>query len=246
MVRTFAQGLLVCSLGLFVAPSYADFNNGNVETFDGTVIDTNHYRQNHAELMSQNNALFITAAANEGIPVENVTTTKALGVGGVAQVQVTVTAKSPLTNFSHQVYLALTTDTSTNSHFFDSYGVASNLSFNAPGGFTGSNYSNGSGTGDGFVLSTSLNTLYSLKIERLSDTSVYYAVLNSSNTILSQTTRVVPSYASPLFISIGGTAVNASFDNLTLTGNVVPEPASAALLLLAGGFSLTRRRRASR
>jgi len=206
-------------------------------TFDGTSIDTNTWRLTRASSISQNNALFLTGASNPGYPAQLTTKDVELGIGGSAQVQITITDHTSQ-NFVPCGWLGLTTDDTKTTVFFDSYAVSTELDItpaSIPGYSAAYFYGGGYGTGVAQSFPVALDTVYSLRLERLTDTSVRYTVLDSANSIIAQNTRTLPSFTSPLYVAIGSVSVDATFDNLQLSGNIifVPEP-SAALLLAVG------------
>jgi hypothetical protein len=108
-------------------------------------------------------------------------------------------------------------------------------------GYSAVYYRDGGGDGVGRRFATYLNTLYSLRVERLSDTSARFSVLNSAGSVLAQNTRTLSSFPDPLFVAMGTLAVDATFDNLQVSGNVIPEPGSASLLLIGGAVMWLQR-----
>ncbi len=215
-------------------------------TFDGTSLDTSTWRLTEPQEISQNNALFLTDANNPGYPAQLTTKDVALGIGGSAQVQVTFTART-LLNWAQVGWLALTTDDSKRYVGFDSYAVSAQMSIdpsNYPGYSSMYFYGGGNGSGPFHSFPVPLNTLYSLRLERLTDTSVRYTVLDSANSVIAQDTRTLPSYTAPLYIALGAVSVDATFDNLQLSGNIIiiPEPSVPLLLAAAAGAALWRRR----
>jgi hypothetical protein len=226
-------------------PAGAAFSSGWLETFDGTEIDTGTWRLVNPQAISQNDAAFFAVANSAGTTTELITTDVGLGIGGLAQVQVTFSALTSTPNYSTSAYLALTTDSSGFGSPWDSYGLITELR-------AGPNYS---GLIAGTPLSVtniapfrqfpvSLNTTYSLRLERLSDTAVRYTVLNGQGlTILGQVTRTLPSYAEALHVALGVRSVNATFDNLQLSGTIIPEPATLSLLSLGSLVLVMGRRR---
>jgi hypothetical protein len=228
----------------FVVPASTAFTADLLYTFDGTAIDTDTWRLTEPQSISQNNALFLTKANNPGYPAQLTTMNLALGVGGSAQVQVTFTGRTPLNNWAQLGWLALTTDDSKRYAGFDSYAVETQLSIN-PANYPGYAalyfYGGGYGNGPARLFSVPLNTLYSLRLERLTGTSVRYTVLNGANSVIAQDTRTLPSFTDPLYIALGAGSVDATFDNLQLSGNVIPEPSALALLALAATAAIWRR-----
>ena len=216
-------------------------------TFDGTSIDTNTWRLTQPQNISQNNALFLTGASNPGSPAQLTTKDVALGIGGSAQVQITFTAHTSQTNFLPKAWLGLTTDDSKRFVGFDSYAVSTELDIApaySPGYSAFYYYGGGFGNGVGKSFSVALDTLYSLRLERLTDTSVRYTVLDSANSIIAQNTRTLPSVTDPLYVAIGSVSVDATFDNLQLSGNIilVPEPSVPLLLAVGVAAALWRKR----
>jgi hypothetical protein len=99
----------------------------------------------------------------------------------------------------------------------------------------------GSGSGPARLFPVSLNTLYSLRLERLTDTSVRYTVLSDAGAVIAQVNRSLPSFTDALYIALGSVSVDTTFDNLLLPGNIVPEPAALLLLALAAAAAIWRR-----
>ncbi len=228
-----------------VVPASTAFTADLLETFDGTSIDANTWRLTEPQSISQNNALFFTKANNPGYPAQVTTMNLALGIGSAAQVQVTFTDRSLLNNYAQLVWLALTTDSAKRYVGFDSYAVSTQLNINpsSPSGYAAMYfYGGGAGNGPARLFPVSLNTLYSLRLERLTDTSVRYTVLDSADSVIAQNTRTLPSFTDPLYVALGAAAVDATFDNLQLSGNIVPEPSALALLGLAAAAALWRRK----
>jgi hypothetical protein len=227
--------------------AFAGFNSNGLETFDGTNVDTSTWRLTNPQWISQNNAAFISmsTSTNPATPTQLTTTSIALGLSSSAEIQATFTAHTPVSNYSQFVYLALTTADSPHGwDLFDSYAVSAELDFGPFGsGFIANYYSGGGGNGNGHVYTTTLNTLYSLRLERLSDTGVRYTLYDSANSILYQYLRTLPSYTGPLYVAFGADSVDATFDNLQLSGNIVPEPSASALLGVAAAAALWRRKK---
>jgi hypothetical protein len=228
-----------------VVPASTAFTADLLYTFDGTSIDTDTWRLTEPQSISQNNALFLTVADNPGYPAQLTTKNLALGIGSSAQVQLTLTDRSPLNNWSQIAWLALATDDSQRYAGFDSYAVETQLQINpsGPPGYAALYfYGGGYGNGPARLFTVSLNTLYYLRLERLTDTSVRYTVLDSADSVIAQDTRTLPSFTDPLYIALGAATVNATFDNLQLSGNIIiPEPSALLLLVVAAAAAIWRR-----
>lgn len=231
-------------------PARAAFSSGWVEPFNGSHIDTDTWRQVNPEEISQNNAAFFAAANTPGFAAELITTKIGLGIGGRAQVQVSISALTTTPNYAKFAYLGLTTDSSGFGTPWDSYGLFAELS--SAGGFSGlvaSTPITVTNIAPLRIFPVTLNTTYSLRLERLSDTVVRYTALDGPGlNVLGQVTRTLPSFTEPLYIALGARSVDATFDNLQLSGTIVPEPATfsflsfGALALLAGRRGSSRAR----
>jgi hypothetical protein len=212
-------------------PAGAVFSNGWLETFDGNNIDPGTWRQVNPGLISQNNAAFFAAANSPGNVTELISTDIRLGIGGRAQVQVAISALTSTPNFAKFAYLALTTDSSGFGVPWDSYGLITELEAGTYPGLIASTPLSVTNMAPARIFPVTLNTTYSLRLERLSDTQVRYTVLDGQGlNILGQLTRILPSYAESLHIAVGARSVDATFDNLQLFGTVVPEPTTFSLL----------------
>ena len=167
-----------------------------------------------------------------------------LGIGGLAQVQVTFTALTSTPNYATLAYLALTTDSSGFGSLWDSYGLSTQLQAGPTHtGLIGGNPLSVTNIAPVRLFPVTLNTTYSLRLERLSDTSVRYTALNSVGVVLGQITRTLPSYTDPLYVVLGAISVDATFDNLQLSGTVIPEPTTFTLLGLGSlALAVWRRR----
>jgi hypothetical protein len=246
--KHFPPGLalsLAVVLSCFVSPSTA-FTANLLDTFDGTSLDATMWRQTNPQWISQNNALFLDAASHPGNALQVTTLNLGLGIGGSAQVQVTFTGRDLLNSTAQTAWLALTTDDSKYFVGVDSYAVSDEMHINplSPVGYTDMYYSGGgNGNGNYRTFAVPLNTLFSLRLERLTATSVRYSVLNSANSIIAQDTRILPSYTDPLYLALGDISVDATFDNLQLSGNIIPEPSASALLGLGAAALVVFRRR---
>jgi hypothetical protein len=226
-------------------PAGAAFSNGWLETFNGVNIDTGTWRQVNPELISQNNSAFFAVANSPGIVSELITTDVRLGIGGRAQVQVAISALTSTPNYAKFAYLALTTDSSGFGTPWDSYGLNTELSSaGALSGLVASTPLSVTNIAPLRIFPVSLNTTYSLLLERLSDTQVRYTVMDGQGlNILGQVTRILPSYTEPLYVALGARSVDATFDNLQLFGTVVPEPTTFSLLSFCSLALLVGRRR---
>lgn len=223
----------------------AVFSSGWLETFDGTNIDPGTWRQVNSQLISQNGTAFFAAANSPGIVTELITTDVLLGIGGRAQVQVAINALTTTPNYSQFAYLALSTDSSGFGTPWDSYGLFTELSSaGALSGLVASTTISVTNIAPLRTFPVALNTTYSLRLERLTDTQVRYTVLDGSGiSILGQVTRTLPSFTEPLYVAIGARSVDATFDNLQLLGTIVPEPGTVSLFGLGSLVLLVGRRR---
>jgi hypothetical protein len=240
--REMLRTIIFCCAILVPSFAHAAFDASGLETFSGATVDSNTWRMIHPEHLSQNNAAIFTCAASPGEPTHLVSIAGiALGVGGTAQVQLNASARTSETNFSRAAWIVLTTDNSGVGFLQDSYAVATELSYGTPS-FTGNYYASGAGTGNGSVFTPSLNHEYGLRIGRLTSTSIRHTLLDTNNSILRQLTRTVPANTDLLQIAIAATSIDATFDNVQLSGNYIPEPASAIVILSAAALLRAPRR----
>jgi hypothetical protein len=225
--------------------AFAGFNSSWLETFDGTSVDSSTWRLTNPQWVSQNSAASInmSGSTNPAVPTQFTSSGIALGVSSSAKIQVTFTGHGP-SNFTQIAYLSLTSaDSGQGWYLFDSYAVEAQLGLGPyDDAFMAGYYHGGGGDAGGHVYSTALNTLYSIQLERLSDTSVRYTLYDSANTIIQQYLRTLPSYTGPLYIAFGADSIDATFDNLQLTGTIVPEPSASALLGTSVGLLILRHR----
>jgi hypothetical protein len=241
--------LVVYLLSLSLAAlSHAGFVNG-VEGFDGTSKEPSVWEEYHATnqgFAAQNNAMLLASPAS-GSGIEYTTTLAQVGIGGSVRVEVSEASLKPGGSYAS---LVLTTNSfgTTWQFSFDDHWLEMDY-------FDGTGFSSwygGDGSSTGMIESGTYTStpgeMVKLEINRLSATTAAFSAFAADNTLLFTRTHTFSGMPSSLYVALFAYNLDATFDNVTLTGNyVVPEPTLlaplAAVTLL---YRRPRRRRHSR
>jgi hypothetical protein len=236
-------------LTLLCSPALAAFNSAGLETFNGTTLDGTTWEEDSPQFISQNDGLFMNTVSNAGQLAQYTTSYEAIDVGGFAQVQVTISAYSLNTDIGQFAYLGLTTNTNKSMTLVRgkepySLYIEANVDPETTGFFD--DYSSGAtNIASGSIAAISLNQPYTLRLDRLSNTSVEYQATNSLGQTIFSETETWPAFSGPVFVALGVDSINAKFNNLQLGGSFgdVPEPEIVVWLLPLTSMLLLGRRR---
>jgi hypothetical protein len=235
-------GLMSVALATLAARSARAGFVGGVERFDGTAKDTATWEEhvNEQEVISQNDALIMTDLegglnSNSG---EYTTRQLALLPGSAVSVRVTMSATGLAS-----LYLTNNSRGTTAATAFDSYWTR--VDIGAPSAqverWIGAN---GAGSNFGLLANVSnpIGQTFKLEIVRPNSTDYTYRVYDALGAQLGSSSFVGgAAHPEALFISLDGhNGMTAMWDDVTVSGNVAPEP--GALWALTGALPLLRRR----
>jgi hypothetical protein len=247
---------LVALLAALSSTAHAAFNANNVETFDGTTLDTANwqvYSWQPVSPITQNSALTISCIDLVGTYInyaDYTTLHQTVAVGQSVSVDVTVNQyRSTDTGNKGSVTLYLTTnsmgDTRTSNVDDYRFYIVNDAGYNSikAGYGDATQYANMSWG----QKAQPAGATYRYVINRTTDSSAILAVFDAANnslgsktlTLLGNPSHLVPAHPAPLYISLFVQGASATFDNVTVS--TIPEP--AALALLAPALLLLRRRR---
>src|SRR5688572_14978815 len=246
LLRIGLIGAALCAVA--VRPARAGFDGG-VERFDGTLKDTATWQEyvGGNEVISQNNALFITdpqggISGNAGdyttrhvalLPESTVSARAMVGGTGLASLFRTSNSAgaTALTQFDSSC-TQLVVDVPSGS---------------PDGSITRWIGGSGSGTQSGLVaqVSNPIGQTFKLEIVRPNSKDYTYRAYDAQGLLLGSNSYIGSiSHPEALFISLGGiNGMSATWDDVTVTGNIVPEP--CALFTFVGSLTLLKRSRRS-
>ena len=213
----------------------ADFVGG-VENFAGTSLDLTTWQAFPsppvAPILEQNDGLTIRGGSNHPPHADYTTQNLTVGIGQ----SVRVTLRTPSQDGHHYLWLTTNNHGSSMATVWDSrlIGIdAYSLGIVALQG--------GDGTAHGEFLShdaLTINTIYMLQIDRLSQTTARFSVRSANGTELFGLTRTgLTNLPANLFVSIGNAGSSTTFLSV-----VVPETAGSAILMLLAASSVRRTR----